>query len=183
MVSNQAIKTEDLKLYYSDWLAEDVLAGWTICAEYLLNKYKCDNITIAHKKLSDGSDEAISVDVSTRGLETEKVAHSKQEKDIVEDAGIAMGLLVTQLLRPCIFIRVLKQGAGYDYYYLSEDSPDEELLEMTGTEIPNSGQERLRRKINKFRTKHPSTSGYISVSCFSDKIQIHWGHKSECNDA
>jgi hypothetical protein len=144
MVSNQAIKTEDLKLY-SDWLAEDVLASWTICAEYLLNKYKCNSIIIEHKKLSDGSDEAISVDVSTRGLETEKVAHSKQEKDIVEEAAIAMGLLVTQLLRPCIFIHVLKQGAGYDYYYLSADSPDEELLEVTGTEIPNSGQERLRR--------------------------------------
>ena len=159
--------------------ADDILASWMICAEYLLEKYKCNNITIQHRKLSDGTHEILKVDIYTRGVDSEKVAYSKQDKDIVEDAGIAMGLLVTQLLRPCIFIRVLKQGAGYDYFYLPSDSPNEELLEMTGTEIPNSGQERLNRKIKKFQTKHPSKSGYISVSCFSDKIQIHWGHRNE----
>lgn len=181
MVSDAILKTEDL-MQYSEWLAEDILAGWMVCAEYLLNKYTCNNFNIEHRRLSDDNDEILNVDICTRDIDTSKVAGTKQDKDIVEEAGIAMGLLVTQLLRPCIFIRVLKQGVGYDYYYLPKDSPEEELIEMTGTEIPGSGRDRLNRKIRKFRTKHPSTSGYISVSCFSDKTQIHWGHNYELHD-
>lgn len=92
---------------------------------------------------------------------------TKQRHDIVEDAGIAMGLLVTQWLRPC----------GYDYCYLPKDSTEEELIEMTGTEKPGGGNIRLTNKIRNFTIKHPQSSGYISVSCFPDRIQI-WGHRN-----
>ena len=58
------------------------------------------------------------------------------------------------------------------------DGYEEELIEMTGTETPGAGKSRLASKIKKFKFKHPQSSGYISVSCFSDKIQIHWGHRN-----
>jgi len=111
-------------------------------------------------------------------LNTTKVINTIQDNEIVEQAGIAMGLLVSMLVRPCRFIRVLKLGEGYDYRYLPVDSPDEEMIEMTGTEIPNGGEERLNTKIRKFKRDHPLSSGYVSVSCFHDKIQMHWGHKN-----
>jgi len=89
-----------------------------------------------------------------------------------------MGLLTTLWLRPPRSFRVLMQGDGYDYCYLPEDSQEEELIEVTGTEKAGEGDTRLKSKIKKFNIKHPESSGYISVSCFYDKLQIHWGHKN-----
>ena len=176
MASKGVLSTEDLK-QYSEWLQDDLISGWMTCAEYLLRKHECNNFTIRHKKLSDGNEEELKLEVQMRGSDTSKVTNTIQDNEIVEQAGIAMGLLVTSILRPCKFVRVLKLGDGYDYRYLPIDSQDEELIEMTGTEIPGGGKDRLNAKIRKFNSAHPSSSGYISVSCFFDKIQIHWGHK------
>jgi hypothetical protein len=70
-------------------------------------------------------------------------------------------------------------GEGYDYSYIPTDNNEEEKIEMTATEVPNEGIDRLNLKIKKFNEKFPSSSGYISVSCFPDKIQIYWGHKND----
>ncbi|MDP3104327.1 MAG: hypothetical protein Q8M95_06940 [Candidatus Methanoperedens sp.] len=174
---DKVLNTMDLSLY-QDWLDEDVVAGWMKCAEYLIYKHKYNEIVVKHKKLADGKEEDFLVEIRIRDGDTSKVPNTKQKHDIVEDAGIAMGLLVTQWLRPCTFIRVLKEGDGYDYFYVPKGSNEEELIEMTGTEIPGGGRNRLTKKIRNFAITHPESSGYISVSCFPDKIQILWGHRN-----
>lgn len=179
MEFDKILRTDDLSEYYADWLDKKVVAEWMVCAEYLIDKHDYNEIVVDHKKLTDGGNEKFKVGIQTRNADVSKVANSLQDKRIVEDAGIAMGLLIARWLRPLKFIRVLKTGDGYDYYYLPRDSNEEELIEMTGTEIPDGGTERLRSKIRKFKDKHPDTSGYISVSCFYDKIQIHWGHRND----
>ncbi|KAF5416942.1 MAG: hypothetical protein C5S48_01460 [Candidatus Methanogaster sp.] len=179
MEFDKILRTDDLSGYYVDWLDEDIVAGCMKCAEYLIDKHNYNKIIVEHKKLTDGGTEKFKVGIQTRNVDVSKVVSSLQDKRIVEDAGIAMGLLITQWLRPLEFIRVLKMGDGYDYYYIPRDSNEEELIEMTGTEIPGAGTERLRSKIRKFKDKHPDTSGYISVSCFHDKVQIHWGHRND----
>lgn len=179
MEFDKILRTNDLSEYYVDWLDEDIVVDWMKCAEYLIDKHNYNQIVVEHKKLADGRNEKFKVGIQTRNVDVSKVDNSLQDKRIVEDAGIAMGLLITQWLRPLKFIRVLKTGDGYDYYYLPRDSNEEELIEMTGTEIPDGGTERLRSKIRKFKDKHPKTSGYISVSCFYDKVQIHWGHRND----
>lgn len=163
---------------YTTWLEHDLVFGWMTVVEYLIEKHKFHNITVRHKKLSDGSNEDFHVKINTRNTDFSKVPNSIQSRQIVEQAGIAMGLLITQWLRPCSSIRVLMDGEGYDYRYLPVDGEDEELIEMTGTEISGGGNGRLNQKIKKFKTKHPLSSGYISVSCFPDKLQIHWGHRN-----
>lgn len=174
---DKTLCTVDLS-QYTDWLDDEIVFSWMKSVEYLIDKHKFYEIIVKHRKLSDGNDEDFSIKIHTRDVDTSKVVDTKQSHDIVEDAGIAMGLLMTQWLRPCTSFRVLKQGDGYDYCYLPIDSDEEELIEMTGTEIPNAGKTRLASKIRKFSRKHPQSPGYISVSCFSDKIQIHWGHKN-----
>ncbi|MFZ3060359.1 MAG: hypothetical protein WA102_11575 [Candidatus Methanoperedens sp.] len=174
---DKVIHTTDLS-QYNDWLDEEIVSGWMKSVEYLINKHKYDEIVVKHKKLIDGKEEDFLVEIRTRNVDTSKVPNTKQKHDIVEDAGIAMGLLVTQWLRPCTSFRVLKEGDGYDYRYLPNDCSEEELIEMTGTEISGGGDSRLATKIRNFKIKHPDSSGYISVSCFSDRIQIHWGHKN-----
>ncbi len=174
---DKVINTMDLSLY-NDWLDEEIVAGWMKSVEYVINKHNYDEIVVKHKKLTDGKEEDLSVEIRTRNIDTSKVNKTKQRHDIVEDAGIAMGLLVTQWLRPCTSFRVLKEGDGYDYCYLPKDSNEEELIEMTGTEKPGGGKIRLTNKIRNFTIKHPQSSGYISVSCFPDRIQIHWGHSN-----
>lgn len=166
-------------LDYSAWLDEDILLGWVKCAEFLIQKYGFYNVSFQHKKLSNGDQEVLNIEIKVRDVDTTKVPSSKQGKDITEAAGIALGLLITSWLRPCKQIRVMYEGGGYDYYYTPIDSENEELIEMTGTEKPNHADKRLKEKINKFKKKHPGSSGYISVSSFYDKIQIHWGHKDD----
>jgi hypothetical protein len=177
MASSGILRTEDLK-QYSEWLDDELVGSWMKCVEYLLKKHLCNNFIIKHKKLLNGEFEEIKVNIQIRDSNTSKVTNTIQNNEIVEQAGIAMGLLVSLLIRPCRRIRVLKLGEGYDYRYLPMDSQDEELIEMTGTEVPNGGEERLNTKIRKFKMDHPLSSGYISVSCFHDKIQMHWGHKN-----
>lgn len=172
------LSTEDLR-QYTDWLDEEVVISWMKCAEFLIYKYSCKEIIIKHKKLADGDEEEFLVEIQTRNVDISKVTNTIQEDVIVEDAGIAMGLLVTLWLRPWKKFWVLKKGAGYDYRYLPQDSEEEEYIEVTGTEIPNGGRERLNQKIRKFRKMHPGLSGYISVSCFYDKLQIHWGYRND----
>ncbi len=179
MEFDKILRTDDLSEYYVDWLDEDIVVDWMKCAEYLIDKHNYNQIVVEHKKLVGGRNEKFKVRIQTRNVDVSKVANSLQDKRIVEDAGIAMGLLITQWLRPLKFIRVLKTGDGYDYYYLPRNSNEEELIEMTGTEIPDGGTERLRSKIRKFKDKHPDTTGYISVSCFYDKVQIHWGYRND----
>ena len=178
MEFDRVLRTDDI-FEYADWLDEETLVYWMKCVEYLIDKHNYNQIVVKHKKLTDGENEEFKVKVQTRPVDVSKVANTKQGHNIVEEAGIAMGLLVTQWLRPLKFIRVLKRGDGYDYCYLLRDSNKEELIEMTGTEIPDGGIKRLNHKIRKFRDKHPDSSGYISVSCFYDKIQIHWGHRND----
>ncbi len=179
MEFDKILRTDELSDYYADWLDEDIVADWVKCAEYLIDKHNYNRIVVEHKKLADDRNEKFKVGIQTRNVDVCKVINSLQDKRIVEDAGIAMGLLITQWLRPLKFIRVLQQGDGYDFYYVPYDSNEEELIEMTGTETPGGGRERLNRKIRKFKDKHPDSSGYISVSCFHDKIQIHWGHRND----
>jgi hypothetical protein len=178
MVSPEVLSTGDLNKYSELGLDVNLIGVWIKCAEFLINKHSYNRIIIRHKKLSDGSTEELQVDVRTGELDTSKLPNSIQERPIIEMAGIAMGLLVTQLLRPCKSIRVLKSGDGYDYIYMPKDTEIEELIEMTGTESPGAGQDRLNRKLSKFIKYHPTTKGYISVSCFYDKVQLHWGHKT-----
>lgn len=179
MEFDKILHTDDLSEYYADWLDEDLVTDWTKCAEYLIDKHNYNEIVVEHKKLTDGGNEKFNVGIQTQNVDVSKVVNSLQDKRIVEDAGIAMGLLITQWLRPLKFIRVLKMGDGYDYYYIPRDSNEEELIEMTGTEISGGGTERLRSKIRKFKDEYPDTSGYISVSCFHDNVQIHWGHRND----
>jgi len=174
---DKTLCTNDLS-NYTDWLDDEIVFSWMKSLEYLINKHKCDEIVLKHRKLSDESDEDFFIEIHTRNTDTSKVINTKQSHDIVEDAGIAMGLLITQWLRPWTCFRVLKRGDGYDYRYFPIDGYEEELIEMTGTETPGAGKSRLASKIKKFKFKHPQSSGYISVSCFSDKIQIHWGHRN-----
>lgn len=178
MEYNKILSTEDLN-NYTNWLDEDILAGWVKCAEYVLQKHNTKNIIIRHKRLIDGKDEEFKVGIEKRDMDVSKVSNTIQEPDIVENAGIAMSLLVTQLLRPWISFSVTMRKKGYDYSYQPEDSDNEELLEVTGTEMPDEGERRLNTKIKKFKDKHPLSSGYISVSCFFDKVLIHWGHRND----
>lgn len=177
MGSDKILSTEDLEICNA-WLEEDVIHAWMKCAEYLINKYKIDELVIRHKRLSDGNEEEFKVGIHTRKLTEPKVIKSIQTKRIVEDAGIAMGLLMTLFLRNPADIRVVMEGEGYDYRYIPHDSREWELIEITGTEVPGSGKQRLNDKIRKFKSKHPGSAGYISVSCFCDKLQLHWGHKN-----
>ena len=139
-------------------------------------------MTLRHKKLNETESFDYEVKIKPRGLDTSKIPYTLQRNRIIEDAGIAMGLLFTQLLIPFKFFNVLKIGDGYDYFYISEDNNEEEKLEMTATEVPNEGAKRLNSKIRKFSDKFPSSSGYISVSCFPDRLQIYWGHKNDESD-
>lgn len=177
MQIDKSLHTMNLS-HNTTWLDHDVVFGWMTVVEYLIEKHKFQNIIVKHKKLSDGSDEEFHVEINTRNSDFSKVPNSIQSRQIVEQAGIAMGLLITQWLRPFSSIRVLMNGEGYDYRYLPVDREEEEMIEMTGTEISGGGNGSLNVKIKKFNTKHPLTSGYISVSSFSDKIQIHWGHRN-----
>ena len=164
---------------YSEWLDEVLLSGFTKNAEYLIKKHDFYDVILRHKKLNEEDYFDYRVEIKTLGLNISKVPYTLQRKRITEEAGVAMGLLVTQLLRPIKFMRVLKEGEGYDYTYISEDSNEEEKLEMTATEVLNEGTNRLNRKIRKFSDKFPGSSGYISVSCFPDRLQIYWGHKND----
>jgi len=164
---------------YSEWLDEDILSSFRKNAEYLIKKHTFYNVTLRHKKLNEKESFDYEVKIKTHGLDVSNVPSTLQKKRIIEDAGIAMGLLFTQLLRPFKFFSVLKIGEGYDYFYISEDNNEEEKLEMTATEVPNEGTNRLESKIRKFSDKFPSSSGYISVSCFPDRLQIYWGHKND----
>jgi hypothetical protein len=164
---------------YSEWLDGDILDSFTKNAEYLIKKHKFYNVILRHKKLNEEDYFDYNVKIKTLGLNISKVPNTLQRKRITEDAGVAMGLLVTHSLRPIKFMRVLIQGEGYDYSYISEDSNEEEKLEMTATEVPNEGTNRLNSKIRKFTDKFPGSSGYISVSCFPDRLQIYWGHKND----
>ena len=126
MATNGVLSIEDLE-QCSQWLQEELVSGWMICAEYLLKKHKCDHFTIKHKKLSDTNVEELQVEIQIRNSDTSKITNTIQDNEIVEQAGIAMGLLVTSILRPFRFVRVLKLGEGYDYRYLPVDSQKEEL--------------------------------------------------------
>jgi hypothetical protein len=164
---------------YSEWLDEALLSSFTKNVEYLIKKHDFYDVILRHKKLNEGDYFDYSVEIKTLGLNISKVPYTLQRKRITEEAGVAMGLLVTQSLRPIKFVRVLKEGEGYDYTYISEDSNEEEKLEMTATEVLNEGTNRLNSKIRKFSDKFPGSSGYISVSCFPDRLQIYWGHKND----
>ena len=177
MKASKVFSTEDLKQYFT-WCDEDVVTLWMKCADYLLNKYDAKEFLIKHKKLLDGTEEEFLVSINTRLVDTSKIPKSIQKKPIVEAAGIGMGLLTTLWLRPPRKFSVTMEGEGYDYRYLPEDSQEEELIEVTGTETPGEGEIRLRAKIRKFERDHPKTLGYVSVSCFYDKLLIHWGHKN-----
>lgn len=174
---SKVLSIEDLERY-NIWCDEDLVSSWIKCAEYLIYKYNATEFVIRHKKLSDGQEEEFQVGIKTRNVDTSKIENTIQKNRTIEDAGIAMGLLTTLWLRPPRSFRVLMQGDGYDYCYLPEDSQEEELIEVTGTEKAGEGDTRLKSKIKKFNIKHPESSGYISVSCFYDKLQIHWGHKN-----
>jgi|GEM_PF-3158096 len=167
---------------YSEWLDEDILSSFTKNAEYLIEKHSFYSVTLRHKMLNEKESFDYEVKIKTHGLDVSKVPSTLQKNRIIEDAGIAMGLLFTQLLRPFKFFNVLKIGEGYDYSYIPEDNNEEEKLEMTATEIPNEGTNRLNSKIRKFSDKFPDSSGYISVSCFPDRLQIYWGHKNDGSD-
>jgi len=130
---DKILRTDDLSKCYTDWLDEDTVADWIKCAEYLIDKHDYNEIIVEHKKLTDGGNEKFNVGIQTRTADVSKVANTLQNNRIVEDAGIAMGLLITQWLKPLKFIRVLKMEDGYDYYYIPRDSNKEELIEMSGT--------------------------------------------------
>ena len=164
---------------YSEWLDEDILSIFRKNAEFLIKKHEFYNITLRHKKLNEEESFDCEVKIKTLGLDTSKVPYTLQENRVVEDAGIALGLLFTQLLIPFEFFNVLKIGEGYDYTYLSTDNNKKEKIEMTATEVPNGWKKRLNSKIRKFNTKFKCSSGYISVSGFPDKLQVYWGHKNE----
>lgn len=164
---------------YSEWLDEDILSSFRKNAEYLIKKHDFYDVTLRHKKLDEEKSSDYGVKIETLGLDTSKVPYSLQKNRIIEDAGIALGLLFTQLLRPFEFFNVLKIGEGYDYIYLSTDNNEKEKIEMTATEVPHGWEKRLNTKISKFNTKFKGSSGYISVSGFPDKLQVYWGHKNE----
>lgn len=164
---------------YSEWLDKDILFSFAKNAEYLIKKHSFYNVILRHKKLNENKSFDYEVKIETLGLDISKVPYTSQRNRIIEDAGIVMGLLVTQWLRPFKFFRVLMLGEGYDYSYISTDNNEEEKIEMTATEVPNEGINRLNLKIKKFNEKFPGSSGYISVSCFPDKFQIYWGHKND----
>lgn len=178
MRDKKDIYVKDL-LKYSEWLDAVLLSSFTKNVEYLIKKHDFYDVILRHKKLNEGNYFDYRVEIKTLGLNVSKVPNTLQRKKITEEAGVAMGLLVTQSLRPIKFMRVLKEGEGYDYTYISEDSNEEEKLEMTATEVPNEGTNRLNSKIRKFSDKFPGSSGYISVSCFPDRLQIYWGHKND----
>jgi len=94
MASRGILRTEDLK-QYSEWLDDDLVGGWMKCAEYLLKKHSCNDFIIKHKKLSNGELEEIQVDIQTRNSNTTRVTNTIQDNEVVEQAGIAMGLLVS----------------------------------------------------------------------------------------
>jgi len=175
---DKRLHTTDL-LQYKGWLEEDLIIGWIVCAEYLIKKHECHKLNLQHKKLTNGSSEDLRIHIKTREKDTSKVPYSRQKKPIIEEAGIAFGLLMTLFLRPFSEFKVVMEGEGYDYYYIPQGRKEEELLEVTATEIPGEGKNRLSSKIRHFRRKHPNKSGYISVTCFPDKLQIHWGHRNE----
>jgi hypothetical protein len=177
MKVSKVFSTEDLTQYLA-WCDEDVVSFWMKCADYLLNKYDAKEFLIKHKKLKDGAEEEFLVAINARMVDTSRVPKSIQKKPIVEAAGIGMGLLTTLWLRPPKKFSVTMEGEGYDFRYLPEDSQEEELIEVTGTEKPGEGEKRLRAKIIKFEKKYPNSLGYVSVSCFYDKLLIHWGHKN-----
>lgn len=177
MTARKIFKTDDLKQYLR-WCDEDVVTLWMKCADYLLNKYETKEFIIKHRKLRDGTEEEFLVAINTRVIDTSKLTKSIQKKPIVEAAGIGMSLLTTLWLRPPKKFSVTMEGEGYDYHYLPEDSQEEELIEITGTEIKGGGEARLKEKIRKFETAHPKSLGYVSVSCFYDKLLIHWGHRN-----
>ena len=157
---------------------EAILNGWIKCAEYLLHKHNIESMVIKHKRLNDGYEEEFLISIIKRSSDVSKVSKSKQEHAIVEDAGIALGIMITEMIRPVIMFRVLNRYDGYDYGYFSDDNDEEEFLEVTGTEKPNEGIHRLHTKIRKFKEKFPQSAGYISVSCFCEKLLIYWGHKN-----
>jgi hypothetical protein len=99
---------------YSEWLDEDILSSFTKNAEYLIEKHGFYNVTLRHKKLNEKESFDYEVKIRTHGLDVSKVPSTLQKNRIIEDAGIAMGLLFTQLLRPFKFFNVLKIGEGYD---------------------------------------------------------------------
>jgi len=178
MVGKKDLYMKDLSKY-SEWLDRDILSSFTKNAEYLIKKHNFYNVKLRHKKLNEEDYFDYEAEIKTLGLNISKVPYTLQRNRITEEAGVAMGLLVTQSLRPIKFMRVLILGEGYDYSYISEDNDEEEKLEMTATEVPNEGTNRLNSKIRKFSDKFPGSSGYISVSCFPDRLQIYWGHKND----
>jgi hypothetical protein len=167
---------------YSEWLDSDILSSFTKNAEYLIKKHEFYDVILWHKKLNEDDCVEYTVEIKTLGLNVSKVENTSQRNRIIEEAGVAMGLLVTQSLRSIKFMRVLLQGEGYDYSYISGDNEKEEKIEMTATEVPNEGTNRLNSKIRKFSDKFPGSSGYISVSCFPDRLQLYWEHKNDESD-
>lgn len=97
---------------YSEWLDEDILSSFTKIAEYLIEKHSFYNVTLRHKKLNEKESFDYEVKIRTHGLDVSRVPSTLQKKRIIEDAGIAMGLLFTQSLRPIKFMRVLIQEKG-----------------------------------------------------------------------
>ena len=89
---------------YSEWLDEDILSSFRKNAEYLIKKHTFYNVTLRHKKLNEKESFDYEVKIKPRGLDTSKVPYTLQRNRIIEDAGIAMGLLFTHSLRHIKFM-------------------------------------------------------------------------------
>jgi len=168
---------------YHEYLDESLLVGWTKCAEYLIEKHDCYQLNVGHKSIENGTYNEHLFKIKTQKSDTSKIPNTAQSVDIVEWAGVVMGLLITQLIRPWKFFKVEKRGGGYDYCYipLDSDNNEYEYIEMTATETPNGAKNRLNNKIEKFSEKFPGKLGYISVTCFPDKLQFFWAQKNDTN--